>query len=60
MALKFSSSRRLALAAVGLFDRLLDAGDGLVLRQDAGDGEEAGLHHGVDAPAHAGVAAAMP
>jgi hypothetical protein len=45
----------LALLAVGLLHRLLDLRDGLVLRQDAGDGEEAGLHDGVDAPAHAGL-----
>jgi hypothetical protein len=30
-------------------------GNRLVARQDAGDGEEAGLHDGVDAPAHAGL-----
>ena len=45
----------LALLAVGLLDRLLDLGDGLLARQHAGDGEEAGLHDRVDAPAHAGV-----
>jgi hypothetical protein len=45
-----------ALHAVGLLDRLLDLGDGLVARQHAGDREEAGLHDGVDAPAHPGVA----
>jgi hypothetical protein len=28
--------------------------NGFVARQDAGDGEEAGLHDGVDAPAHVG------
>ena len=44
-----------ALPGVGLLDRLLDLGDGLVGRQHAGDGEEAGLHDGVDAPAHAGL-----
>jgi hypothetical protein len=44
-----------ALAPVGLVDRVLDRGDGVVLRQDAGDGEEAGLHDGVDAPPHAGL-----
>ena len=38
---------------VGLLDCLLDLGDGLVLRQHAREGEEAGLHHGVDAVAHA-------
>ena len=41
--------------AVGLLDGFLDLGDGFVARQDAGDGEEAGLHDGVDAAAHAGL-----
>jgi hypothetical protein len=45
----------LALLAVGLVDGLLDRGDGFVVGQDAGDGEEAGLHDGVDAPPHARV-----
>ena len=31
----------------------LDLLDGLLARQHAGDGEEAGLHDRVDAPAHA-------
>src|ERR1044072_8745619 len=31
---------------------MLDVRDGLFARQDAGDAEEAGLHDGVDAPAH--------
>ncbi len=44
----------LALFAIGLLDRLLDLGDGLVFGQHAGDGEEAGLHDGVGAAAHAG------
>ena len=43
-----------AALAVGLLDGVLDGGDGLFARQDAGDGEEAGLHDGVDAAAHAG------
>ena len=55
MAMVVAVQQALALLAVGLFDRLLDVGDGLVPRQDAGDGEEAGLHDGVDAPAHAGA-----
>ena len=42
-----------AALAVGLLDRLLDLRDRLLARQHAGDGEEAGLHDGVDAPAHA-------
>ena len=29
--------------------------DGLFARQDTADGKEAGLHDGVDAPAHAGL-----
>ena len=45
----------LTLAAIGLLHRLLDAGDGLVPLQDAGDGEKGGLHDGVDAPPHAGA-----
>jgi hypothetical protein len=43
------------LLAVGLLDRFLDLGDGFLARQDAGDGKEAGLHDGVDPPAHAGL-----
>ena len=46
----------LALGAVGLLDGLLDGGDGLFLGEDARDGEEAGLHDGVHAAAHARVA----
>ena len=42
-----------ATLSVGLLDRLLDAGHRLVGRQDSGQGEEAGLHHRVDAAAHA-------
>ena len=45
----------LAALAVGLLDGVLDGVDGFVARQHAADGEEAGLHDGVDAPAHAGV-----
>jgi hypothetical protein len=45
---------RFTAAAVGFLDGLLDLGDGLFAGQDAADGEEAGLHHGVDAGAHAG------
>ena len=45
----------LALLAVGLLDGLLDLGDGFVFGQDARDGEEAALHDGVDAHAHAGL-----
>ena len=44
----------LAALAVGLLDGVLDGGDGFVARQHAADGEEAGLHDGVDAAAHAG------
>ena len=35
--------------AIGRFDRLPDMGQRVLARQDAGDGEEAGLHDGVDA-----------
>ena len=41
--------------AVGLLNRLLDLLDRFVARQDAGDREEARLHDGVDARAHAGA-----
>src|SRR6266480_1641645 len=46
----------LAAVAIGLFDSLLDGGDRVGGRQDAADGEEAGLHDGVDAAPHACVA----
>ena len=45
-----------AALAVGLLDGVLDGGDGFFARQHAADGEEAGLHDGVDAAAHAGLA----
>ena len=45
-----------AALGVGRLDRGLDLGDGLVGREDAGELEEAGLHHGVDAVAHLGLA----
>ena len=45
----------LAPLAVGLVDGLLDGGDGLFRRDDVREVEEAGLHDGVDAPAHAGL-----
>ena len=45
---------RLALTAVALYDGVLDGLDGFVLRKDAADGEEAGLHDCVRAGAHAG------
>ena len=47
---------RFAALAVGLLDGLLDLLDRFVARQHAADGEEAGLHDGVDARAHAGFA----
>ena len=47
---------RFAALAVGLLDGVLDGGDRFLARQHAADGEEAGLHDGVDAPAHAGLA----
>ena len=40
---------------VALLDRLLDLGDRFLARQDSGEGEEAGLHDGVDAATHAGL-----
>ena len=46
----------LALAGVGLLDRILDFLNRLVARQHLGNGEEAGLHDGVDARTHAIVA----
>jgi hypothetical protein len=49
-------NHRFAALAVGLLDRFLDLRDGFVARQHAADGEEAGLHDGVDARAHAGFA----
>jgi hypothetical protein len=48
-----SCTTSFALFAIRLLDGLLDLGDGLIARQYAGDGEEAGLHDGVDARAHA-------
>src|SRR5262249_43183496 len=39
--------------AVGLLYGVLDGGDGLFAGQHAADGEETGLHDGVDAAAHA-------
>ena len=49
-------NHRFAALAVGLLDGLLDLLDRLFARQHAADGEEAGLHDGVDARAHAGFA----
>ena len=43
----------LAFLHVSFANRILDRLDRLLRRQDAGDGKEAGLHHGVDAAAHA-------
>src|SRR6202140_2587041 len=42
--------------AISLFNSLLDGRDRVGGRQDAANGEEAGLHDGVDAAAHAGLA----
>ncbi len=47
---------RIAALAVGFLDRRLDRADRGVLRQHPAHREEAGLHDGVDAPAHAGLA----
>ena len=49
------SNNSVALLTVGLLNGFPDLFDGFVTRQDAGDGEEAGLHDGVDAAAHAGL-----
>src|SRR5207247_6660350 len=46
----------LAAVAIGLFDSFFDGCDGVGRRQDAADGEEAGLHDGVDAAPHFCVA----
>jgi hypothetical protein len=46
----------LALLAVGLADGVLDGLDRFLAGQNAGHREEAGLHDGVDAAAHAGLA----
>ena len=43
-----------ATPAVGLLNGVLDGGNGFVAWQHSADGKEAGLHHGVDAAAHAG------
>ena len=45
-----------AALAIGLLDGFLDLLDGFIAGQHAADGEEAGLHDGVDAGAHAGFA----
>ena len=44
----------LALAGIGFADGLFDLGNGLFAREHVGNGEEAGLHDRIDAPAHAG------
>ena len=45
----------LAALAIGLFNGVFDLVNRLLLWQYTADGEEAGLHDGVDAPAHAGL-----
>ncbi len=45
-----------AFADVGFFNGFLDRVDGDVAGEDVAEGEEAGLHHGVDLAAHAGGA----
>ena len=45
---------RLALPGVGLVNGFLDLRNRLLARQHVGNGEEARLHDGVDAAAHAG------
>jgi len=44
-----------AALAVSLLDGVLDGLDGFLARQHSADGEEARLHDGVDATAHAGL-----
>ena len=44
-----------ATLAIGFLDSLLDLVNGLIARQDTGDGKETGLHDGVDSAAHAGL-----
>ena len=46
----------LALAAIAGFDRVANPGEGLLARQDAAEGKEAGLHHRVDVGPHARLA----
>ena len=53
---KFFGDNGFAAFAVGFLDGLFDLFDGCFAGQDAADGEEAGLHDGVDAGAHAGFA----
>ena len=48
-AAKFLPMTVSPLLRIGLADRLLDVPDRCLLRQHAGDGEEAGLQHGIDA-----------
>ncbi len=55
-AAKLLATHRLALPAIGLADRFLDVPDGVLARQHAGNGEEAGLQDGVGAPGEADVA----
>ncbi len=45
----------LTTLAIGFLDGFLDLVDCIFTRQDPGDGKEAGLHDGVDAPTHAGL-----
>ena len=49
-------NHRLAALAVGFLNGLFDRFNGIFTRQNSADGEEAGLHDGVDAIAHAGIA----
>src|SRR5205823_1482880 len=46
----------LTTLAIGLLDALFDLSNRLLLRQNAADGEETGLHHGVDASTHPNTA----
>ena len=50
------ADNRLAALAIGLLDSVFDGGDGFFTRQNAADGEEAGLHNRIDAAAHASLA----
>ena len=44
------------LFGIGFLNGCFDIGNGLISRQYAGEGKEAGLHDGVDAPAHTRIA----
>ncbi len=51
--LEVAPHHHLAALAVAALDRAPNGVEGALARQHAREGEEAGLHHGVDAPPHA-------